>query len=63
MQELLEKDGVKVVDDKVVEFEKRFWDPAVELGGVNDNLQTTTNEKNLKPACQCYAKAYNVVSV
>lgn len=32
MQELLEKEGVKVVDDKVVEFEKLFWDPAVELG-------------------------------
>lgn len=28
MQELLEKEGVKVVDDKVVDFEKRFWDPA-----------------------------------
>jgi methylated-DNA-protein-cysteine methyltransferase related protein len=32
MQELLEKDGVKVVDDKVVDFEKRFWDPLKELG-------------------------------
>lgn len=31
MQELLEKEGVKVVDDKVQEFEKRFWDPAEEL--------------------------------
>lgn len=31
MQELLEKEGVKVKDDKVVDFEKRFWDPAVEL--------------------------------
>jgi methylated-DNA-protein-cysteine methyltransferase-like protein len=31
MQELLEKEGVKVVDDKVVEFEKRFWNPAEEL--------------------------------
>ena len=31
MQELLEKEGVKVLDDKVVEFEKRFWDPATEL--------------------------------
>ncbi len=31
MQELLAKDGVQVVDDKVVDFEKRFWDPAVEL--------------------------------
>ncbi|HEY0039251.1 MAG TPA: MGMT family protein [Flavisolibacter sp.] len=31
MQELLEKEGLKVVDDKVVEFEKRFWNPAEEL--------------------------------
>jgi methylated-DNA-protein-cysteine methyltransferase-like protein len=31
MQELLEKEGVKVVDDKVEEFEKRFWNPAEEL--------------------------------
>ncbi len=31
MQELLEKEGVKVLDDKVVEFEKRFWDPTIEL--------------------------------
>ena len=32
MQELLEKEGVKVENDKVVDFEKRFWDPAAELG-------------------------------
>ncbi len=32
MQELLEKDGVKVKDDTVIDFEKRFWDPATELG-------------------------------
>ena len=32
MQELLEKEGVTVVDDKVQEFQKRFWDPAKELG-------------------------------
>lgn len=31
MQELLEKEGVKVIDDKVVEFDNLFWDPAVEL--------------------------------
>jgi methylated-DNA-protein-cysteine methyltransferase related protein len=31
MQELLEKDGVKVVDDKIVDFENRFWDPLKEL--------------------------------
>jgi methylated-DNA-protein-cysteine methyltransferase-like protein len=32
MQELLEKEGVRVIDDKVVDFEKRFWDPGKELG-------------------------------
>lgn len=31
MQELLEKDGVQVIDDKVVEFNKRYWDPEEEL--------------------------------
>lgn len=31
MQELLEKEGVIVKDDKVVDFEKRFWNPAEEL--------------------------------
>lgn len=32
MQELLEKEGIKIVDDKVVDFEKKFWDPMKELG-------------------------------
>lgn len=27
MQELLEQEGVKVVDDTVVDFERRFWKP------------------------------------
>ncbi|MBX2933094.1 MAG: MGMT family protein [Ferruginibacter sp.] len=31
MEELLMKDGVKVKDDKVVDFVKRFWDPSKEL--------------------------------
>lgn len=31
MQELLEKEGIKVKKDKVVEFKKLFWDPVVEL--------------------------------
>lgn len=31
MQELLEKEGVKVVDDKVQDFETLYWDPSVEL--------------------------------
>ena len=32
MQEALEAEGVKVEDDRAVDFEKLFWDPAVELG-------------------------------
>ena len=32
MQELLEKEGIKIVSDKVQDFEKRFWDPVKELG-------------------------------
>jgi methylated-DNA-protein-cysteine methyltransferase-like protein len=28
MQELLEKEGIKVKDDAVVDFENKFWNPA-----------------------------------
>ncbi len=31
MQELLEKEGIKVKDDTVAEFKKLFWDPASAL--------------------------------
>jgi methylated-DNA-protein-cysteine methyltransferase related protein len=31
MQELLEKEKIKVKGDKVVDFNKLFWDPAEEL--------------------------------
>lgn len=31
MQQLLENEGVKIVDDQIVDFEKLFWDPAKEL--------------------------------
>ena len=31
MQELLEAEGVKVKNDKVVDFKNRFWDPMKEL--------------------------------
>jgi len=31
MQQLLEKEGIKIKDDKVVDFENRFWDPQKEL--------------------------------
>ena len=32
MQELLEKEGIKVKDDAVQDFKKLFWDPSIELG-------------------------------
>lgn len=31
MEELLAKEGVKVVNDQVQDFAKRYWDPALEL--------------------------------
>lgn len=31
MQELLESEGVEVKDDKVVNFNKYFWNPSIEL--------------------------------
>ncbi|MCZ2458299.1 MAG: MGMT family protein [Chitinophagales bacterium] len=32
MKKLLNKEGIKVKDDQVVNFEKLFWDPTKELG-------------------------------
>ncbi|GAB3423881.1 MGMT family protein [Niabella aquatica] len=32
MEELLKKEGVKVKNDKVVDFKKLFWNPVEELG-------------------------------
>jgi len=31
MQELLEAEGIVVLDDQIQDFDKLFWDPAVEL--------------------------------
>jgi methylated-DNA-protein-cysteine methyltransferase-like protein len=31
MQKRLEKEGIKVKDDKVVDFKKLYWDPSEEL--------------------------------
>jgi methylated-DNA-protein-cysteine methyltransferase related protein len=31
MQQLLENEGIKVEDDRVVDFDKLFWDPMTEL--------------------------------
>jgi len=33
MQQLLENEGVKVVDNQIIDFEKLFWDPFTELEG------------------------------
>jgi methylated-DNA-protein-cysteine methyltransferase-like protein len=32
MEQLLKKEGIKIKNDQVVDFEKLFWDPAKELG-------------------------------
>ena len=31
MQQLLENEGMKIVDDQIIDFKKYFWDPNVEL--------------------------------
>jgi methylated-DNA-protein-cysteine methyltransferase-like protein len=31
MQELLEKEGVKIENDQILNFEKHFWNPEIEL--------------------------------
>lgn len=28
MQQLLEKEGIKIVEDQIVDFKKHFWDPS-----------------------------------
>jgi methylated-DNA-protein-cysteine methyltransferase-like protein len=31
MQELLEAEGIQVIDNQIVDFEKHFWNPMIEL--------------------------------
>ncbi len=31
MQELLEKEGIKVKKDQILDFKKHYWDPMIEL--------------------------------
>ena len=31
MQESLEKEGIKVENDKIIDFQKHFWNPSLEL--------------------------------
>jgi methylated-DNA-protein-cysteine methyltransferase-like protein len=32
MEKALKKEGIKIKNDKIVDFEKHFWDPVKELG-------------------------------
>jgi methylated-DNA-protein-cysteine methyltransferase related protein len=32
MEKLLKKEGIKVKNDKIIDFEKYFWDPVKEVG-------------------------------
>ena len=36
MKQLLENEGIRVEEDKVVDFKKIFWDPCVELNIIED---------------------------
>jgi methylated-DNA-protein-cysteine methyltransferase-like protein len=31
MRSLLEKEGISIEDDRIIDFHKKFWDPSVEL--------------------------------
>ena len=31
MQQLLENEGITIVNDQIVDFQRHFWDPALEL--------------------------------
>lgn len=32
MKELLENEGITIIENRIVDFEKHFWDPALETG-------------------------------
>ena len=32
MSQLLENEGIRIVDDQIIDFEKHYWDPLKELG-------------------------------
>ena len=36
MQELLESEGLVIENDQIVDFEKQFWDPSIELPSYTD---------------------------
>ncbi len=42
MQELLESEGIEIVNDQIVHFAEKFWDPAKELGIDADWFQSAS---------------------
>ena len=32
MRELLENEGIEIIDDQIIHFKEVFWDPVIELG-------------------------------
>src|SRR5512133_1306740 len=47
MQQLLENEGLIIEDDKILNFEEKFWDPGKELG--TSLLFTRTNKPRRRP--------------
>lgn len=45
MQQLLESEGIKVEENKVIKFDKLFWDPAVELDIERSKSKKTAKRK------------------
>jgi len=43
MKQLLQSEGIKVKDNKVVKFEKLFWDPKVELRSNHEHTAEISN--------------------
>ncbi len=39
MQQLLENEGVEIVDNQIQDFEKLFWDPMIELPKGEEDIQ------------------------
>ncbi|MEJ5302968.1 MAG: MGMT family protein [Bacteroidales bacterium] len=42
MQQLLESEGIRVTDDQVIDFNKVFWDPSLELA--NERIPISVKE-------------------
>ncbi|MCY7410861.1 MAG: MGMT family protein [Chitinophagales bacterium] len=48
MQDLLEAEGMEIVDDEIQNFKKHFWDPSTELGSKNSAKKKLSSLPKLK---------------